>query len=80
MVYKKMAKRMKKREMRWSREDAWCMALLLMLRAIGQLHQWLEDTSHEDIKKPVKEATNRKSLASRTQLQDPTWTHVSIPR
>ncbi|WP_461359960.1 UPF0236 family transposase-like protein, partial [Candidatus Darwinibacter acetoxidans] len=79
MVDKKLANRMKKRGMRWSREGAWCMALLLMLRANGQLHQWLEETSHEDIQNPVKEATIRKRIASRTLLQDPTWRHVCIP-
>src|SRR5690606_40972775 len=62
-----------------SREGAWCMALLLMLRANGQLHQWLEETSHEDIQNPVKEATIRKRIAHRTLLQDPTWRHVCIP-
>ena len=53
LVAKKLANRMKKRGMRWSRAGAWCMARLLMLSAYGQLLKWLEDTSHEDIQIPV---------------------------
>ena len=53
MVDKKLANRMKKRGMRWRREGACSMALLLMLRANCQLHQWLEETSNEDIQNPV---------------------------
>ena len=51
------------------------MALLLMLSANGQLHQWQEETSHEDIQNPVKEARIRKRIASRTLLLDPTRRH-----
>ena len=78
MVDKKLADRMKRRGMRWRRAGACCRALMLMLRATGQLQQWLEETSPEDIQNPVKEATIRKRIASRTLLQATTWRHVFI--
>ena len=80
MVDKKLANRMKKRGMRWSREGARCMALLLMLRANGQLHQWLEETSHEDIQNNDKEDNIRKRIDSRTMLQDPPWREDCLPK
>ena len=79
MEDKKLASRMKKRGMRWSREGARSKALLLMLRENGQLHQRLEETSNEDIQNPDIEATIRKRIASTTLLQDTTWRHVWIP-
>ena len=61
MVDKKLANRMKKRGMRWSREGAWCIALLLMLRANGQLHQWLS-------KRPPLGRESHLELCCRTRL------------
>ncbi len=48
MVDKKLANRMKKRGMRWSKRGAFAMACLLILRSNGQLFEWLELPTEDD--------------------------------
>jgi len=58
MVDKKVANRMKKRGMRWSKEGAMAMAGLLMLKGNGQIFTWLDAHTEEDIQNPVKKWRN----------------------
>ena len=53
MVDKKIANRMKERGMSWSRDGAFAMAALLMLRGNGQLFEWLDRHPENDVQNPT---------------------------
>ena len=55
LVDKKIANRMKKRGMRWSRVGAHAMAVLLMLKSNKQLFTWLDEAFLSVPKNPQKE-------------------------
>ena len=62
LVDKKLANRMKKRGMRWSRSGAHSMAVLLMLKSNKQLFSWLDEaflSVPTNPRKELKKYTNR---------------------
>jgi len=77
MVDKKLANRMKKRGMRWSKQGAFAMAALLMLRSNGQLFEWLDLHTEDDIQNPVKKL---RDVVKRKGITDPeAWLRVRMP-
>lgn len=77
MVDKKIANRMKKRGMSWSRAGAYAMATLLMLRSNGQLFKWLDDNGIQDIVNPAKKLRH---LAKEAPTTGPgVWMQASVP-
>jgi hypothetical protein len=77
MVDKKVANRMKKRGMMWSRVGACAMASLLMLRSNGQLFQWPDQHPETDVLNPVPRL-RQQAIASRNETLGE-WLRVAIP-
>lgn len=77
-VDKKIANRMKKRGMSWSREGASAMATLLMLRSNKELFNFLDEARLKDIANPVKKIRH---FAKEAIVVEPgTWMQARMPK
>ena len=77
MVDKKVANRMKKRGMLWSRIGACAMASLLMLRSNDQQFQWLYSHPENDVLNPVPRLRQQVITSG---LEAPgEWLRVALP-
>jgi len=76
IVDKKVANRMKKRGMSWSRKGALAMAALLMLKSNGELFTWLDCEIGPEIQNPLKILRTKtpKILSNAAE-----WLQVSLP-
>ena len=77
MVDKKIANRMKKRGMSWSRDGAAAMAALQMLRSNGQLFSWLDRHPENDVQNPVPQLQRHVLTEGKGDLGD--WLKVTMP-
>lgn len=77
MVDKKVANRMKKRGMLWSRIGACAMASLLMLRSNDQLFQWLDRHPENDVLNPVPRL--RQQVITSGHEAPGEWLRVAMP-
>jgi len=76
IVDKKIANRMKKRGMSWSRQGAIAMAALLMLKANGELEEWLEQKIPQEQANPL----NKVMAVKKVTIKDiGSWLQAKLP-
>ena len=77
MVDKKIANRMKKRGMSWSRDGAAAMAALQMLQSNGQLFSWLDQHPENDVQNPLPQLHRHLSAEGKEDFSE--WLRVGMP-